>query len=138
MDQELKGVLSRWRLKADNDLKTAEFGLSAPEPTTDTICFHCQQAVEKYLKLFLISHGNEPAFTHNISVLVETCAVIDPDFAGLADCDFLTAYAVTLRYPDDFYIPAIEEAHVALTAAQRVRSFVLGRMPGFQVPASKK
>jgi HEPN domain-containing protein len=130
MDEELKGVLTRWLLKADNDLRTAEFALSAAEPTTDTICFHCQQAAEKYLKMFLIRHGNEPVFTHNISVLVETCAVLDPDFHSLADCDFLTAYAVTLRYPDDFYIPAVEEAAVALAAAQRVRSFVLGKVPG--------
>ena len=50
MDEQLKAITSQWLIKADNDLKTAEFGLTANEPITDTICFHCQQAAEKYLK----------------------------------------------------------------------------------------
>lgn len=129
MDEKLREILTRWQRKADSDLKTAELCLNATEPTTDTICFHCQQAVEKYLKLFLIGKGNEPSFTHNISVLLETCSGYDPDFVGLSDCDFLTAYAVTLRYPDDFYMPAVEEAEVALAAAKRVRAFVLEKIP---------
>ena len=32
------------------------------------------QAVEKYLKMFLVSKGDEPVITHNISILVASCA----------------------------------------------------------------
>ena len=46
MDEKLKTIVGQWLAKGDNDLKTAEYGLTAAEPITDTICFHCQQAVE--------------------------------------------------------------------------------------------
>ena len=110
MDEKLKFIVGQWLVKGDNDLKTAEHGLTAAEPVTDTICFHCQQAVEKYLKMYLVSKGDEPVITHNISILIAKCALYDPDFNVLGKFDFLTGYAVSLRYPDDFYMPEIEEA----------------------------
>ena len=45
-------IVGKWLIIADRDLRTAEQGLKAEEVITDTICFHCQQAVEKYLKAF--------------------------------------------------------------------------------------
>ena len=52
-DKEREYVLA-WLKKADSDLKNAELVLSAADehPPYDTVCFHCQQAVEKYLKHF--------------------------------------------------------------------------------------
>jgi HEPN domain-containing protein len=128
VDERLKTIVGQWLAKGDNDLKTAEFGLTAAEPVTDTICFHCQQAVEKYLKMYLVSNGDEPIITHNISILVTKCAAYDTDFNELAKFDFLTGYAVTLRYPDDFYMPEIDETQEALAAAREARSFVVARM----------
>ncbi|MBV5330621.1 MAG: HEPN domain-containing protein [Chlorobium sp.] len=127
MDEQLKAIASQWLIKADNDLKTAEFGLTSSEPITDTICFHCQQAAEKYLKMYLAIKGNDPSITHNISILVAKCATYDPSFIELQRFGFLTSYAVSLRYPDDFYMPEVEEAEVALNAAQNVREFVVAR-----------
>lgn len=127
MDKQLKDIASQWLIKADNDLKTAEFGLTANEPITDTICFHCQQAAEKYLKMYLAIKGNDPSITHNISILVAKCATYDSSFVELQLFGFLTSYAVSLRYPDDFYMPEVEEAEEALTAAQKVREFVVVR-----------
>jgi HEPN domain-containing protein len=128
VDEKLNDIVRQWLRKADNDLKTAEYGMRAPEPITDTICFHCQQAVEKYLKMFLVSKGDDPIITQNISILIEKCATYVPSFRELAEFDFLTGYAVTLRYPDDFYMPEFEEAQEALAAAKRVREFVIGTL----------
>lgn len=128
MDQKLTVIIGQWLAKGDNDLKTAAFGLTADEPITDTICFHCQQAVEKYLKMYLVSKGDEPVITHNIAVLVAKCGQYDPAFSELSKYDFLTGYAVTLRYPDDFYMPEVDEAREALSAAEEVRAFVVGRI----------
>lgn len=127
MDEQLKKIAIQWLIKADNDLKTAEHGLTADEPITDTICFHCQQAAEKYLKMYLAIKGNDPSITHNISALVTKCAAYDPAFNELNCFGFLTSYAVSLRYPDDFYMPEVEEALVALAAARDVRGFVVAR-----------
>jgi hypothetical protein len=35
---------------------------------------------------------------------------------------------VSLRYPDDFYMPEVDEAREALAAAKVVRAFVAGRL----------
>lgn len=129
MDEKLKEILRQWLVKGDNDLKTAEYGLKADEPITDTICFHCQQAAEKYLKMYLVSKNEEPFKPHNISLLVAKCSDYDSDFAQLQRFDFLTSYAVSLRYPDDFYMPELDESDEALIAARDVRSFVIAK-PG--------
>lgn len=68
------------------------------------------------------------AGTHNISILVASCARYEPVFKELGKYDFLTGYAVSLRYPDDFYMPEVDEAREALAAAKEVRAFVAGLM----------
>lgn len=45
-----------WAQKGKNDLKNAKV-LLQEGGTTDAVCFHSQQAVEKYLKAFLAFHG---------------------------------------------------------------------------------
>jgi len=48
-------VVREWSAKADNDLKTAAHTLKlGRDCPTDTVCFHSQQCVEKYLKAFLV------------------------------------------------------------------------------------
>ena len=51
-------VLREWVEKAENDLTAAcqilKLGKFAP---MDTVCFHAQQCVEKYLKSILVYHG---------------------------------------------------------------------------------
>lgn len=116
--------------KADNDLQTGKNELSRQDPITDTVCFHMQQCVEKYLKSFLIFHGREVPRTHSLAVLIERCAEIDSDFRTLDDMevDHLTDYAVSVRYGDDFYMPTVEEAQRALQIAEQVRSFVRAKL----------
>jgi HEPN domain-containing protein len=57
MADEKKSIVELWFKKADSDLKTIENNLKADEPPTDTICFHAQQAIEKYIKGVLIHFG---------------------------------------------------------------------------------
>lgn len=54
MDAKLKKLIKQWHIKAENDLTTANNEFKANETVTDAICFHSQQAVEKYLKSYLI------------------------------------------------------------------------------------
>jgi hypothetical protein len=44
------------------------------------------------------------------------------------EADILTEYAVEFRYPDDFYIPDIEEAKEAYSLALKVKDFILERV----------
>lgn len=60
--------IENWLKKAENDLKIVkhELELSEEEMVKDGACFHCQQAVEKYLKAYLIFHKIDFPRTHNI------------------------------------------------------------------------
>ena len=109
IDEEVK----RWLIKAINDYKSAQKLLSQPEEEiiTDTACFHCQQAVEKMLKAFLLNYNIEFGKTHSIEYLIKLCSKIDKEFEKLYEIiEGLTEYAIDVRYPDEFYIPSIEES----------------------------
>ena len=123
-------IVLNWIKKAESDLKTAKDEIQTENPATDTICFHSQQCIEKYLKAFLTYHQKRFGKTHNIAELIELCKEIDEDFEKLYDikAESLTPYAVEIRYPDEFYFPSLEEAKEAIKIAEEVKSFVIEKL----------
>jgi HEPN domain-containing protein len=64
-------IAREWIIKAENDFKTASHTLKMRRGCpTDTVCFHAQQCVEKYLKAFLVCKGIDFPKTHDIEHLV--------------------------------------------------------------------
>lgn len=118
--------IRKWLIKASEDLRTIEheFRLSEEEIITSTVCFHAQQAAEKLLKSFLVSRNVEFGKTHNLYFLLNLCAKEDEDFKNL-DVGPLSFYGVEVRYPDEFYVPSIDEAHACSKIATAVNEFVL-------------
>lgn len=116
-----------WFQKADNDLKTAKDELITSQPATDTVCFHAQQCAEKYLKAYLVHNNREIRKTHNLALILKDCIEADNSFLHLREeqIEILTPYATTYRYPDDFYIPPLEEAKEAVRKAELVTQFVI-------------
>ena len=125
-----EAVVKLWLMKADNDLKTGKDELASKNPATDTVCFHMQQCVEKYLKAFLVSEGKEISKTHNLAFILQRCVEIDRDFIKIRNsgADELTIYAVSARYPDDFYMPSLKESKKALRIAEKIKKFVLHKL----------
>lgn len=121
--------LEKWLIKAGNDLKTAEneSKLSPEDMVTDAICFHSQQAVEKYLKAYLIAKEIDFDKSHKLEYLLEICIEEDNDFSQV-DIGDLSFYAVEVRYPDDFYIPTEKEARESLEIAQKVKEFIFKKL----------
>jgi len=115
-----------WIIKANNDLKAGKDEFATENPATDTICFHMQQCVEKYLKAFLVYNSHEIKKTHNLTFLLQECMEIDKEFEKLRalDADELSVFAVDSRYPDDFYMPTHSESQKAITIAEEVKRFV--------------
>jgi len=115
--------IKKWIMKAESDLKIARDELMTEKPANDMICFHCQQAVEKY---FIIEFKK----THDISELIELCLGIDKSFNELLDknVDSLTIYAAEIRYPDYFYFPSDKEAKDAISKAEYVKDFVMRKL----------
>lgn len=121
--------LEKWLIKANNDLKVAEneSQLTPQDMVTDAICFHSQQAVEKYLKAFLIFKKIDFDKSHKLEYLLELCIETDSDFSQV-DIGDLSFYAVEVRYPDDFYIPTEKEAQDSLEIAMKVKQFILQKL----------
>jgi HEPN domain-containing protein len=118
-------LVLQWIRIADRDLIVAEQGLKAQMIVTESICFHCQQAVEKYLKAFLVRYQIEFPKTHSIMNLVNLCSEVDNSFQEkLSHIDILTDYAVEIRYPGEWYEPTNEEAKEAYELALEVKEFV--------------
>ena len=64
-------VARQWIAKAENDLKNAAHTLRMDRGCpTDTVGFHAQQCVEKYIKAFLVLKGIDFPRTHDIERLV--------------------------------------------------------------------
>jgi HEPN domain-containing protein len=68
---EIQMEVTRWVEKAEHDLRNAEYvsGLTEDCPT-DTVCFHCQQCAEKYLKALLVWRNVAFPRTHDLVVLL--------------------------------------------------------------------
>jgi HEPN domain-containing protein len=125
-----KDVAKRWFSKGNNDLVAGDYILTMQNPPTDTICFHSQQAAEKYLKGFLTFHGVEAPKIHGIEELISMCVKIDSEFSKLYDIGSdLSGYAVEVRYPtEEDYEITIIEAQQAIEIAKEFKKFVLNTL----------
>lgn len=121
--------VKKWLIKANNDLKVAENELQLPsgKVITDAVCFHAQQAVEKFLKAYLITQKVEFGKTHNLEYLRELCLGVDEDFKQI-EVGNLTYYAVEVRYPDEFYTPTIKEARESVDLARKIKEFIIRKL----------
>jgi HEPN domain-containing protein len=121
--------LRKWIIKAMEDFRVAkhELSLSEDEIATGAVCFHSQQLVEKLLKAYLISKNVDFERTHDLKFLLELCVRQDNDFKGLKVGN-LTSYAVEIRYPDEFYIPSVDEGKTCFEIASRIKDFVFKKL----------
>jgi HEPN domain-containing protein len=106
--------------KAESDLKGARQLRGKTPQLNDLICFHCQQAAEKYLKALLQELGMAVPRTHDLSDLLDLLlpheATLRPLRPGLV---FLTQFAVDYRYPGESATK--RQAATALRLAERTQ-----------------
>ena len=77
---EHKETVKQWIELADKDLALAEHTAKTMWPIPfELVCFHCQQSIEKYLKAFLVSKGQDPPYVHDLVKLVTLCETENPD-----------------------------------------------------------
>lgn len=99
----MKELVAEWIRKAEADAGTARRETSVREGANwDAVCFHAQQAVEKYLKGLLQQEGIPFTRTHDLSVLLDLILPVFPDLKKLSDdLEWLSAFAVEFRYPGE-------------------------------------
>ncbi len=127
---EVLEILRQWVRKAENDLEAARRIMAVNDGCPwDTVCFHCPQAAEKYLKCLLTFVGVQAPRTHDLSKLLlllpaeERPAVVPQDLAAM------NPYAVEVRYADDWREPLRDDAMRALQLAENIRREARNRLP---------
>ena len=103
LDPDLESLLREWVEKAEADIEAAE--RLAPSVATsirlrEIVGFHCQQAVEKYLKVLLTFYQVEFPKTHEIDRLLALVSGANPEAAdAMGRAKWLGPFAVDIRYP---------------------------------------
>lgn len=121
MNDETGDAVAQWRSKARSDWTTVEILLNNERCPADTVCFHCQQFVEKLLKAILTRHGVEAPRTHDIRRLIQLAEPFVPELAGFSNSsDALTAHGVESRYPDDWREIEPEEMNSVVDLAKEL------------------
>ena len=120
MPNEAKAL--EWLKYAQNDADVAAHLSVAYRPLpTNTICWLCQQAVEKSYKAILAYHDERVPKTHNITrlqqatIVYESSVSIDEKIA-----DKITEFATEARYPDNVFDFTDDDAEFGLIYAKKV------------------
>jgi HEPN domain-containing protein len=118
-----------WVQKAENDFSSAQYLAQNMRPVpTEIVCFHCQQAAEKYLKAFLVHNDQEPPKTHDLIELTKLCNEFGMDFSLLLPkCEYLIPFAARTRYPSTGD-PDDNDMKIALAYAKDIIEFVKSKM----------
>lgn len=96
-------LVREWLEKAEGDVRTAEREVRVvEEPNWDAVCFHAQQAVEKYLKAALQQQGIAFSRTHDLAALLNLLPGENEEWNPFRDgVEWLSAFAVEVRYPGE-------------------------------------
>lgn len=98
-------LAAEWFAQGDLDIQAVEIILAQNGPL-EIVAFHLQQAVEKYLKGFLLASGWSLRRIHDLEVLLQEAIARDTDFADfLPSCQRITEYYIETRYPMGFSTP---------------------------------
>jgi len=125
MTKEQAEYLQQWMFKANEDIAVIN-NLAKEDITafTGAVCFHSQQAIEKFLKAYLVFKSFDFRKTHDLDYLLTECRKIDPrPFIDL-ELKNLSEYGVCVRYPDDFIIPAVADTIYFIDLPMRVKETV--------------
>lgn len=123
--------LRGWLRHADRDIRVARHLTSDFSEWKETICFHAQQASEKFLKALIIAQHARPARTHDILELLRHVRLLGLHIGDLEDdARFMEPFAVKIRYPDDEEdaaapIPRDIEPPIMVTEAEARRAFAI-------------
>ena len=127
---EVLHVVGRWIEKAERDLIVAEHLLTETDlRLAESVCFHAQQCIEKYIKGVLALHDIDPPKSHDIGALA--ALLPDPGAVMLTVVEQrnATKYATVLRYPGDYEPITLEEARAAVEMARRARASLRTLLP---------
>ena len=119
-----------WRLLAEDDLAIAEHITANMNPIpTAGAAFHCQQAVEKFLKGALTIFGDEPPFIHDLDKLCSFAEKHRPSFVSISSlCTAINYFSVQPRYDRGISL-SDEDLRLVLSHARTIKQFLQKELP---------
>ena len=127
MNQEKVEYIRNWLFRANEDIAVINNLINTGvENYTSTICFHAQQASEKFLKAYLVNHDVDFPRTHDLDFLLLECQKLNKESFNDINLKDLTEFGVSVRYPDDFYIPSVSETLEYHKIAKEIKAIVEG------------
>ncbi|MCK9413953.1 MAG: HEPN domain-containing protein [Prolixibacteraceae bacterium] len=116
--------INEWIEKADHDLGSAKIIYLHLPDYFDTIAFHCQQAVEKYLKALLVSYGIDFLRSHDLIYLLELLSEkVEVEDSKFQKAFTLNGFGVQIRYPNKIIKLTKAEIETAIQIAEEFRMF---------------
>lgn len=118
-------LIQEWLRKADEDLGFAA-SIIEDSPFYAQICFHFQQAAEKYLKAIIVADDLEFQKIHDLVMLLKSCLGRRPELIRLMpDCKLLNRFYIDTRYPVHWPTDYTKDkAILAQKAAEAIRDTV--------------
>lgn len=99
MDKTFKKQAEEWFERGRHDIETAQL-LYDERGYTDSIAYHIQQAIEKYLKGYLVLHGKRSPKIHELDTLLNRITNFDDRFNDFLDlCEKASRFYIEDRYP---------------------------------------
>lgn len=121
-------IVNEWIDKANKDLSIAQEDIKKPE-RSEYVAFNCQQAVEKYLKAYIIANNLDFRKTHDLVALLKICVQKDKTFSNFkALVEDLNPLYLETRYPEFIYLITQERVKKALATAQKIAQFVISKL----------
>lgn len=119
----MREIVQEWVERGDSDLEAAKI-LAHQKGLENQTGFHCQQAIEKWLKAYLLKQGEELRKIHDLTALVIDCEKYDSGFQELEPLvEGITDFAVEFRYPGENATQ--EEVRDALNKTIKIRKFLM-------------
>ena len=101
MKQQDSKMHKAWFKKGDDDLEVAKL-VFKDGGFMDIVGYHLNQAIEKYLKGFLLFYNQAYPRTHNLVQLLRECSKFDHDIIDYSeDCERMNTYYIEAKYPMD-------------------------------------
>jgi HEPN domain-containing protein len=119
-----------WRLLAERDMAIAEHLATTMRPVPcEGIAFHCQQAVEKYLKGAMVLLGDEPPYIHDLDDLCSMAEKHRPSFVNIASlCTIITQFSVQPRYDLGLSLSE-DDMRLVLAHTKTIKDFLQKEIP---------
>lgn len=123
---EKSNIIQQWVEMADHDLGTAKIVFQHLPDYYETVAFHCQQAVEKYLKALLIDFDIPFKRSHSLVYLLDLLSSrININQKIYDNAIRLNNFGVKIRYPDFTFFLTKQELIDAIEIAEIFRTFII-------------